>query len=55
MNIYDFKAEKNDGNVLSFDDFKGKVLLIVNAVTVFIQKLTAFLRQGIPAKKNCVS
>lgn len=33
MNIYDFKAEKNDGTVLDFDELKGKILLIVNTAT----------------------
>lgn len=33
MNIFDFKAEKNDGEILSFDDLRGKVLLIVNTAT----------------------
>ncbi len=33
MNIYDFKAEKNDGEILDFGDLRGKVLLIVNTAT----------------------
>ena len=33
MNIYDFKAEKNDGCVLDFQDLKDKILLIVNTAT----------------------
>ena len=33
MNIYDFKAEKNDGEILDFGELKGKVLLIVNTAT----------------------
>ena len=33
MNIYDFKAEKNDGTDLDFSSFKGRVLLIVNTAT----------------------
>ncbi len=33
MNIYDFKAEENNGKDLNFSDLKGKVLLIVNTAT----------------------
>lgn len=33
MNIYDFKAEKNDGEILDFEYLRGKVLLIVNTAT----------------------
>lgn len=33
MNIFDFKAEKNDGTDLHFNDLKGKILLIVNTAT----------------------
>lgn len=33
MNIYDFKAEKNDGEIMDFENLKGKVLLIVNTAT----------------------
>ena len=33
MNVYQFSVEKQDGNQLSLDIFKGKVLLIVNTAT----------------------
>ena len=33
MNVYQFSVEKQDGNLLSLDIFKGKVLLIVNTAT----------------------
>ncbi len=33
MDIYDFKAEKRNGELLDIADFKGKVLLIVNTAT----------------------
>ncbi len=33
MNIYDFKAEKNNGELLDLADLKGKILLIVNTAT----------------------
>ena len=33
MNIYDFKATKNDGEILDFKSLEGKVLLIVNTAT----------------------
>lgn len=33
MNVYQFSVEKQDGNLLSLDNFKGKVLLIVNTAT----------------------
>ena len=33
MNIYDFKAEKNNGEILNFGEFKDKVLLVVNTAT----------------------
>ncbi len=33
MNIYDFTAEKNNGETVDFSVFKGKVLLIVNTAT----------------------
>ncbi|MCQ2440853.1 MAG: glutathione peroxidase [Clostridia bacterium] len=33
MNIYDLKAQKRNGETLNFNDFKGKVLLIVNTAT----------------------
>lgn len=33
MSIYDFKANDYRGNEISFDQFKGKVLLIVNTAT----------------------
>ena len=31
--IYDFKAESNDGAVVNFADYKGKVLLVVNTAS----------------------
>ncbi len=31
--IYDFKAESNDGGEVSFSDYKGKVLLVVNTAS----------------------
>ena len=33
MNIFDFKAEKNDGEIFDFENLRGKVLLIVNTAT----------------------
>lgn len=33
MNIYDFKAEKNNGEMMDFGELKGKVLLVVNTAT----------------------
>ena len=33
MNIYDFKVEKQDGEEVELETFKGKVLLIVNTAT----------------------
>ncbi len=33
MNIFDFEAEKNNGEILSLGDLKGKILLIVNTAT----------------------
>lgn len=33
MNIYDFKAEKNDGEIFNLGSLRGKVLLIVNTAT----------------------
>lgn len=33
MNIYDFKVEKVDGDVVSMSQYEGKVLLIVNSAT----------------------
>ena len=33
MNIYDFKAEKNNGEILNLSELKGKILLIVNTAT----------------------
>lgn len=33
MNIYDFMAEKNNGEILDLNSLKGKVLLIVNTAT----------------------
>ena len=33
MNIFDLKAEKNDGEILDFDELRGKILLIVNTAT----------------------
>ena len=34
MNAYDFKVKKMDGSEVSLEEYKGKVLLIVNTVTV---------------------
>lgn len=33
MNIYDFKVEKPDGQMLDLNDLKGKVMIIVNTAT----------------------
>ncbi len=33
MNIYDFKVNGQDGNVIPLSDYRGKVLLIVNTAT----------------------
>lgn len=33
MNIYDFKVVKNDGSEISLEEYKGKVLLIINSAT----------------------
>ncbi|NTV89710.1 MAG: glutathione peroxidase [Clostridiales bacterium] len=33
MNVYSFKAEDADGNVKNLEDYKGKVLLIINSAT----------------------
>lgn len=33
MNIFDFNAEKNNGEVLDFEELRGKILLIVNTAT----------------------
>ena len=33
MNVYDFKVKGQDGNEVSLDQYKGKVLLIVNTAT----------------------
>ncbi len=33
MNIYDFKVEKPDGQMLDLNDMKGKVMIIVNTAT----------------------
>ncbi len=33
MQIYDFKVKDNKGNEVSLEDYKGKVLLIVNTAT----------------------
>ena len=33
MNIYDFKMKDAHGEMVNFEDFKGKVLLIVNTAT----------------------
>lgn len=33
MNIYDITVEKADGNVLQLEEYRGKVLLIVNTAT----------------------
>ena len=33
MNIYDFKVKAQDGSEVSLNDYKGKVLLIVNTAT----------------------
>lgn len=33
MNIYDFKVKDNKGNEVSLDEYKGKVLLVVNTAT----------------------
>ena len=33
MEIYDFKVKDNKGNEVSLEDYKGKVLLIVNTAT----------------------
>lgn len=33
MTVFDFEAEKNDGEILDLEEFKGKVLLIVNTAT----------------------
>ena len=33
MNIYDLKAKKRNGEEISFEQYKGKVLLIVNTAT----------------------
>ena len=33
MSIYDFKVKAQDGSEVSLDDYKGKVLLIVNTAT----------------------
>ena len=33
MSIYDFKVKDNKGNMVDLNDFKGKVLLIVNTAT----------------------
>ena len=33
MNVYDFKVEKMDGEVISLEQYRGKVILIVNTAT----------------------
>ena len=33
MNVYDFKVKAQDGSEVSLEDYKGKVLLIVNTAT----------------------
>ena len=33
MNAYDFKVKKQDGSEISLEDYKGKVLLVVNTAT----------------------
>lgn len=33
MNAYDFKVKKTDGSEVSLEEYKGKVLLIVNTAT----------------------
>lgn len=33
MNIYNFKIKDNEGNVINFNQYKGKVILIVNTAT----------------------
>ena len=33
MTIYDFKMKDTDGNMVDFNEYKGKVLLIVNTAT----------------------
>lgn len=33
MNIYDFTANDINGNLISLDDYRGKVLLIVNTAS----------------------
>ena len=33
MGVYDFKVKARDGNEVSMEDYKGKVLLIVNTAT----------------------
>ena len=34
MNVYDFKVKAQDGSEVSLEDYKGKLLLIVNTATV---------------------
>lgn len=33
MSIYDFKLEDNRGRIVALEEFRGKVLLIVNTAT----------------------
>ena len=33
MSIYDFKVKTRDGKEISLEDYKGKVILIVNTAT----------------------
>ena len=33
MSIYDYQAKKNDGTLLKLEDYRGKVLLIVNTAS----------------------
>lgn len=33
MNLYDFKVEKIDGSIISLEEYKGKLLLIVNTAS----------------------
>lgn len=33
MNIYDFKVQARDGSQISLNEYKGKVLLVVNTAT----------------------
>ena len=35
MSIYDYRIQKADGTEISMEEYRGKVLLIVNTATVY--------------------